>query len=506
MNLFDPYHCRVARDLVAKGQHLDAVRLLSQSPDRDHRAARQLLAECQPRLIESIGQSAEAMLWDRAAELLEAAALCGELPVEAVALKDRVLAGQRRAHEQAQRLEQARDWARQGRVVSALDLLRPLEGHADAAGRDARVVLDVQADLEERLSRGERYLAEAAELLDRGLLPAARDRLDRARETHANHPRLAALEERHRRVLAEQSPLPVAVPQPAAPDRLPPLVSFVTPTAPVGWTPRPSESCRLGTPARHNRHDGQECPSYDERARTDGTSILRGEAHVPSRFLINDELLVITTEEAVIGNARGRGVNVPLLANVHSRHALIVRHRRDYQLVGLPNCTTLVNGEPLTGTRLLTDGDIIQFGPPGCLWRFLCPVPHSATAIFESVGSLASSIPLPSEDARQIHCQRFVMLADELVLTPGDDGHYSLPELPARELRLQASPTGITLLATEAVVFVERSDNNERLDDAPLNWPSRLLIRTTLDETELLRRSLLGQPTPDEMPLTLREV
>lgn len=98
------------------------------------------------------------------------------------------------------------------------------------------------------------------------------------------------------------------------------------------------------------------------------------------------------------------------------------------------------------------------------------------------------------------------MLADELVLTPGDDGHHSFPELPARELRLQASPTGITLLATEAVVFVERSDNNERLDDAPLNWPSRLLIRTTLDEPELLRRSLLGQPTPDEMSLTLREV
>lgn len=227
---------------------------------------------------------------------------------------------------------------------------------------------------------------------------------------------------------------------------------------------------------------------------------------MPSRFLIDDDLLVITTEEAVIGNARGRGVTVPLLANVHSRHALIVRHRRDYQLVGLPNCATLVNGEPLTGTRLLTDGDIIQFGPPGCLWRFQRPVRNSATALFESVGSLASSIPLPSEDARQIHCQRFVMLADELVLTPGDDGHHSFPELPARELRLQASPTGITLLATEAVVFVERSDNNERLDDAPLNWPSRLLIRTTLDEPELLRRSLLGQPTPDEMSLTLREV
>ena len=61
---------RVARDLVAKGQDLDAVRLLSQSPDRDHRAARQLLAECQPRLIQSAGQAAEAMLWERASELL----------------------------------------------------------------------------------------------------------------------------------------------------------------------------------------------------------------------------------------------------------------------------------------------------------------------------------------------------------------------------------------------------------------------------------------------------
>ena len=479
MNLFDPFDCRVARDLVAQGQNLDAVRLLGRSPDRDHRTARQLLSECQPRLIQQAGQAAEAMLWERAAELLDAAALCGERPVEAVALKERVLAEQRRAHEQAQRLEQARDWAGQGRVVSALDLVRPLEGNADSATRDVR------ADLEERLSRGERYLAEAAELLDQGLVPAARERLDRARETHANHPRLAALEERCRHALAELSPLPVAIPRRSDPGSLPPLVSFVAPTAPVeaasGSSPTSSPPSPIAT-----------SPS--------------SAAHLPSRFLVNDELLVITTEEAVIGNARGRGVTVPLLANVHSRHALVVRHRHDYQLVALPNCPTLVNGEPLTGTKLLADGDLIQFGPPGCLWRFQRPVPHSATALFESVGSLAASIPLPGADSRQVHCQRFVMLADELVLTPNDDGHHSLPELPARELRLRSSPTGITVHATAAVVFIERAERCDRLDDAPLNWPSRLLIRTTLDEAELLRRSLLGQQTPDEMTLELREV
>ncbi len=479
MNLFDPFDCRVARDLVAQGQDLDAVRLLSRSPDRDHRAARQLLAESQPRLIQRAGHAAEAMLWDRATELLEAAALCGELPVEAVALKERMLAEQRRANEQAQRLEQARDWAEQGRVVSAIDLLRPLERDTDAAGRDVR------AELEERLSRGERYLAEAAELLDGGLLPAARERLDRARETHANHPRLATLEERYRRVLAEQSPLPVAIPRPTDPGSLPPLVSFVAPT-------KPAEAASCSSPTRSPPSPVAASPSPA--------------AHTPPRFLVNDELLVITTEEAVIGNARGKGVDVPLLANVHSRHALVVRHRRDYQLVALPNCPTFVNGEPLTGTTLLADGDVIQFGPPGCLWRFLRPVPHSATALFESVGSLASSIPLPGTDSRQVNCQRFAMLADELCLTPGEDGHHSLPKLPARELRLQSSPTGITLRATEAVVFIERPDDTERLDDSPLNWPSRLLIYTTLDEAELLRRSLLGQHTPDEMTLTLREV
>ena len=135
MNLFDPHDCRVARDLVVKGLDLDAVRLLSQSRDRDHRAARQLLAECQPRLIQHATQATDALLWDQAVELLEAAALCGELPVAAVALKERVLGGQRRAHEQAQRLEQARDWAAQGRVVSALDLLRPEGKHRERSGR-----------------------------------------------------------------------------------------------------------------------------------------------------------------------------------------------------------------------------------------------------------------------------------------------------------------------------------------------------------------------------------
>ena len=95
MNLFDPFDCRVARELVAQGQDLDAVRLLSQSPDRTHRAARQLLAAAQPRLIERAKQVANETLWNRAAELLEAAVLCGELSVEAVVLKERVLFEQR---------------------------------------------------------------------------------------------------------------------------------------------------------------------------------------------------------------------------------------------------------------------------------------------------------------------------------------------------------------------------------------------------------------------------
>lgn len=483
MNLFDPFDCRVARDLAAQGQDLDAVRLLSRSPDRDHRTARQLLAESQPRLIQRAGQAAEATLWNRAAELLEAAVLCGELSVEAVVLKERVLFEQRRLHEQAQRLEQARDWAGQGRVVSALDLLRPLDGNADAAGREVR------ADLEERLSRGERYLNEADSLLDQRLVAAARERLDRARETHANHPRLAALEERHRRVLAEQLPLPVALSQPTDRGSVAPLVSFIAPTVPAKEVPVAAE---FSSPIA--------CASPRRMASPSPA------APMPHRFLVNDELLVITTEEVVIGNTRGRGVTVPLLANVHSRHALVVRHRGDYQLVALPNCPTWINSEPLTGTKSLADGDLIQFGPPGCLWRFLRPVPDSATALFESVGSLSSSIPLPGADSRPVHCQRFVMLAEELLLTPGEDGHHALPELPAQELRLRASPTGITLHATDAVVFVERPDGFKRLDDSPLHWPSQLLIRTTRDEAELLRRSLLGQPTPDEMPLTLREV
>ena len=475
MNLFDPFDCRVARALVAQGQDLDAVRLLSQSPDRTHRAARQLLAVAQPRLIERAKQAANETLWNRAAELLEAAVLCGELSVEAVVLKERVLFEQRRLHEQAQRLEQARDWAGQGRVVSALDLLRPLDGNADAAGREVR------ADLEERLSRGERYLDEADSLLDQRLVAAARERLDRARETHANHPRLAALEERHRRVLAEQSPLPVTLSPPTDRGCVAPLVSFIAPTDLAKEVPIACASLRrMASPS----------PA----------------AHTPPRFLVNDELLVITTEVVVIGNTRGRGVTVPLLANVHSRHALVVRHRGDYQLVALPNCPTFINSEPLTGTRLLADGDILQFGPPGCLWRFLRPVPDSATALFESVGSLSSSIPLPGADSRPVHCQRFVMLANELLLTPGEDGHYALPELPAQELRLRSSPTGITLHATDAVVFIECLDGFKRLDGSPLRWPSQLLIRTTLDEAELLRRSLLGQPTPDEMTLTLHEV
>ena len=98
------------------------------------------------------------------------------------------------------------------------------------------------------------------------------------------------------------------------------------------------------------------------------------------------------------------------------------------------------------------------------------------------------------------------MLADNLILAPDEEGHQSFPGLPAQSLKLTPHSTGMRIDAIDAEVYTESSNGTNRVEDSPLTWPSRLLIRTTLSESEIIRRCILGQSTPDEMALTFQEV
>jgi hypothetical protein len=191
---------------------------------------------------------------------------------------------------------------------------------------------------------------------------------------------------------------------------------------------------------------------------------------------------------------------------------MIVRSRDDFQVVGFPNCITLVNSQPVTGARVLADGDVIQFGPSQCTWFFRRPVVNSSTAVFDSTGSIALTLPDsataadPTSPAAAKSIRRFIMLADELVLSQGADGHVSIPELPAKRLCLSQSRSGMTVKVHDGIAFEVHPDGARPYTDTLLSWPSELLIRTTLDEGELLRLSLQGQSCPDELTLRLQAV
>lgn len=449
-SLLEPMACRVARDLIKQGSDLEAVHTLQGSPDNGHRSVRLLLAEVQPRLVCSAAQAADAGLWPRAVVLMEGASLCGDLPVEASALQKSIQFKHQEAIEATQRIERAMEWVAQGRVVSAMELIRPIQ--------DAPAGQSLKADLEEQLSRGERYLDEAVELMDLGLLPAAKEKLDRAGLSHSGHIKLVKLNDCYWKLMNDKKS-----------------------------AAQPSPKSQLDTP---------ESPVIPPLITT---------TRIPPRFRMNDDLLVVVSEEAVIGNPRGVGVAVPLLAKVRSRQLMIVRNRKARHYQAIPqDGVTRINGRVLDGMRILTHGDVIQLEPSNCQFQFRLPVTNSLTAVFDSVGS--AGIALPSRGTSQHRCSRFLMLADNLILTPDDKGHISYPDLPARSLKLIRKAEGMQIEVEEADVYNGLSVDYVLGDSAPLTWPSVLQVRTTLSEVEIIRRCLNRQPPSREMTLTLEEV
>ena len=121
---------------------------LLKSPQCNHRAARHLLREIACVLVEQAAAAYARGDLLAAGENINCAEQCVELPAEAACATTENL---RRAREfllrrqewQSQRLAQARTWANQGRVRSAIGLLVPLPGDGE--------VQRLKCDLEERV-------------------------------------------------------------------------------------------------------------------------------------------------------------------------------------------------------------------------------------------------------------------------------------------------------------------------------------------------------------------
>lgn len=337
---------------------------------------------------------------------------------------------QQQIQHKQQRLQTARRWANAGRVVSALGFVNSL------AGTTAKFF---KQDCDEQRQRFERHLSEATGYIEQQEFVAARNRLDRAGEIQAVHPRLVEVEARYRK------------------------------------------ACRMGTPAR---------PVSEPISGWAGVPILQSLPTMTNRAILNDTLLA-TGHELVIGNPLGEGVTVPLLAGVHSRHAVVVRHRRGHQLLAISGRETRRNGELVNGACELAHGDVLQFGPSICQWRYLRPIHNSLTVVLEPTSTTLTDIRLPDGSS----CRRVVWWDDELVLAAqaATPAHVVVSELPTPELRLQRQPRGFTVAASEAELSLERGSVEIPVTNDVVSWPCRLIVRVEMSESDILRQQFASR-------------
>ncbi|MFL5342731.1 MAG: FHA domain-containing protein [Gemmataceae bacterium] len=125
--------------------------------------------------------------------------------------------------------------------------------------------------------------------------------------------------------------------------------------------------------------------------------------------------LICLSNRVTFGQATGDApVDVPLLADVSRMHATLSRDTEGYIIEAAR--PVLVNGKPQTKTSLLP-GDRVTLGS-SCQFLFQQPVPVSASARLE----LVSGHKLPYS------VSGVLLMADSLVLGPGEQVHVPLPD------------------------------------------------------------------------------
>lgn len=133
----DPRVCLAARDALQRGNPTEAARLLLASHALHHRAVRNLLVEVGQHLVREAQQRFTAGELEAAEASLSLAARCMALEPEALALQQKVAEALtlQRQHQswQAAQLEQARACIEQGQFQTALDVLKLVDGHPQAA-------------------------------------------------------------------------------------------------------------------------------------------------------------------------------------------------------------------------------------------------------------------------------------------------------------------------------------------------------------------------------------
>jgi hypothetical protein len=124
--------------------------------------------------------------------------------------------------------------------------------------------------------------------------------------------------------------------------------------------------------------------------------------------------LVCEGTECTLGQPVGADVDVGILADISSRHAVIHRRQDDYMLE--PLRPVAIDGRKLAGPALLADRATIQLGESVRL-AFRRPHPYSNSACL-AIASQHRTSPL---------CDGILLAGDSLVLGPGPRAHVQCP-------------------------------------------------------------------------------
>lgn len=347
----------------------------------------------------------------------------------------------RRAQQRLQQAEGLAGWrdlatasSLGGQCAGVLDVCREvtqqLVGQAEArlaAGETDEAIKRLES-LDQHLPGNEtvRVLLEVARHLDSGRNLRARGRFEEAEvqlERAAGlRPDLASVKElreicqrqaREARELSEQ--LHAAMSQSAWTETLALAGRLleISPRSPLAEDARRRAWLALGAPAPPRIASPSWTPASPPAA--DAADVdPAGSGLQPSRFVLWVDgvggFLVCLNDEVVIGQAASRSpVDVPLLADLSRRHAII--RREDHYLIE-PLGEVAVEGRTIRRTTVLAEGDEIRLGR-SVLLRFRQPHALSATARLDWISSHRSQ---PSADA-------ILLMAESCVLGPKWQNH-----------------------------------------------------------------------------------
>jgi tetratricopeptide (TPR) repeat protein len=475
----DPIECRIAQQCLDHGQTLEAAKHLLAGPHREHRAVRELLLRIGPELVAQAQQAFDVGDLPIAQELIACAAQCGELAPAAQALQQEIVRRCRRQQQDQQwrerRLEAADAWAGQGRLQSALGLIEPLAGEdLDAARRKQDWIADA--------ARLEGYLRQFEEYLAQGRWKAAEAVLRKAQEAAPGQPQVLCMEQ----ALGEACPAPASLPTNHN-DPATPVEHAADPVAP-GQCVSPSEETasfiaeRVSVPANATR------------------LLLTGLPGI-------GPVLILRQPVVLVGTANDPSVQLPLQAMLHRRHAMLVRDKTcggsaQFRVGPMSGCAVSVNDVPIPDgqTRVLTDGDVIQFANEHCRWTFR----QSETGACRSSAVLQQTRPASAyavaSGGAQVRC--IVLAGEELVI--GRDrtaAHLAEPGLPVRQLRLAWRTGGLYAHVADGAMFVNGAEA-EPVKGVPVDLPAELDLYA--DGDRLAGDALLGAGGLYEMKLLLQ--